>query len=86
MSYCVPVDFKGEEVLVIVTHMEYIPEQPQTRYQECIPEHVEIEAGYCVSRTGEVDFDAVLEEVDIQPQLLALWKQEDAEMRVESRL
>jgi hypothetical protein len=86
MSYCVTVDFKGEEVLVVVTHMEYIPEQPQTRYQEYIPEHVEIEAGYCVSRAGEVDFDSVLEEVDIQSQLLALYKQEDAEMRVESRL
>lgn len=79
--------YKGEDALLVITDLVYYPEQPQTRYQEHIPEYIEIEAGYAVTKEGEIDLEEILEEVSNLPDLLLeAYKKEDAELKLDCQV
>ena len=85
--YCsikIPVD----EGLVVVTEIVYFPKQNKTKWQEFIPEHVEIVNGFAYTDEGEeLDFDEVLR-VNmnlISDVCLAWYKADDEHKYVDSR-
>ena len=88
MSYQLVTEYRGEETLVVVTELKYYPEQPGTRYQEHIPEYVEIEAGYCVTSDPDntPDFDTVFEDLDLFEEFLELYKRKEEEEELDCRV
>jgi len=83
----VKITYKGEDALLVITGMTYYAGRPQTRYQECIPEYIEIESGYVVTKEGEVSLDEVLKEAPNLPDmLLEAYKEEDAELKLDCQV
>jgi hypothetical protein len=85
-NFTVDVDDNGSAVLVVVTEFEHYPEQPGTKYQEEIPEYIEVESGYALDAVGEVDFWEVYDRNSeyIDKEILEKWKSNLAEYELES--
>ncbi len=68
-----------EDALIVITEIEYTPEQKQGQFQERIPEHVTVEGGYAMGFDGgDMDFDYFLEEYNfyIHDEALNQFKEE----------
>lgn len=68
--YCniiIPVYFQDDRATVVVTELEYSPEQRRTFHSEAIPERLEVAEGYAVDEEGnDLDFDEVLKENTVE--------------------
>lgn len=52
-----------EDAMIVITEVEYNQRQGKNHYQEEIPEHITIEAGYAIGFDGrDRDIDYFLEE------------------------
>lgn len=81
--YCdlkIGLSHEDQDVILVITELDYIPESPVGIFSPYEPESVEVQSGYVLSQEGceEFYFDVVLEENLEEVTMIALdWYKED---------
>lgn len=67
--YCditIPLEYKQEEIMLVVTELIYLPAEKRTRTSPAVPEAIEILAGYGITKDGRgIEFWDVYPEEDL---------------------